>query len=214
MDSLPVAAEESIRQARSRFFAGNSLSGETVSRTVLSSWQRSLNHGVAVSQDPADLPVLSAGQLAEAQEEGSDLSHFSRPIMEHLFGQIRQTSSMVILTDAAGTILHSIGRSRFCRQGTKSIAAAWRGLDGTGARDQRDRYLPGRAGAGRDSSRRTFHDNQSFSDLLGYAPVRSARAGTRRPGCFRRRICFSTAHYGVGPHLCPADREHYVFKGF
>ena len=119
MDSLPVATEESIRQARSRFFAGNSLSGETVSRTVLSSWQRSLNHGVAVSQDPADLPVLSAGQLAEAQEEGSDLSHFSRPIMEHLFGQIRQTSSMVILTDAAGTILHSIGDPDFVGKARK-----------------------------------------------------------------------------------------------
>lgn len=108
-----IAEKELVQQARRYFFDGVPAPPGLVSDTIFNSWKRSRAHGIAVEQDPADLPVLSATRLNEAQQAGSTLTAIAGQVMEHLYGQIRQTSSMVLLTDAAGTILRSIGDSDF-----------------------------------------------------------------------------------------------------
>ncbi|MBN1959025.1 MAG: sigma-54-dependent Fis family transcriptional regulator [Desulfuromonadales bacterium] len=108
-----IAEKELVQQARRYFFDGVPAPAGLVSDIILSSWERSRAHGIAVEQDPADLPVLSAATLNEAKQAGNTLTAIAGQVMEHLYGQIRQTSSMVLLTDAAGTILRSIGDSDF-----------------------------------------------------------------------------------------------------
>ncbi|MCA1322748.1 sigma-54-dependent Fis family transcriptional regulator [Herbaspirillum sp. alder98] len=74
--------------------------------------QRSCAHGITRAQHP-DLDLLSRADLALTLEANRALSGHAQPVMETLYDQIRNTHSMVILSDANGTILHSLGDSDF-----------------------------------------------------------------------------------------------------
>nr|WP_198980189.1 sigma-54-dependent Fis family transcriptional regulator [Herbaspirillum sp. ASV7] len=76
------------------------------------SHQRSSSYGITRSQRP-DLDQLSRADLAQTLEANQVLSGHARPVMETLYDQIRNTHSMVILSDAEGTILHTQGDSDF-----------------------------------------------------------------------------------------------------
>ena len=72
------------------------------------SHQRSSSYGITRGQRP-DLDSLSRADLAQTLEANQALSGHARPVMETLYDQIRNTHSMVILSDAEGTILHTLG---------------------------------------------------------------------------------------------------------
>ncbi|MCI1006783.1 sigma-54-dependent Fis family transcriptional regulator [Herbaspirillum sp. C7C8] len=76
------------------------------------SHQRSSSYGITRGQRP-DLDALSRADLAQTLEANQALSGHARPVMETLYDQIRNTHSMVILSDAEGTILHTLGDSDF-----------------------------------------------------------------------------------------------------
>ncbi|MDT0355534.1 sigma-54-dependent Fis family transcriptional regulator [Herbaspirillum huttiense F1] len=76
------------------------------------SHQRSSSYGITRGQRP-DLDSLSRADLAQTLEANQALSGHARPVMETLYDQIRNTHSMVILSDAEGTILHTLGDSDF-----------------------------------------------------------------------------------------------------
>ncbi|WP_075257878.1 sigma-54-dependent Fis family transcriptional regulator [Herbaspirillum camelliae] len=76
------------------------------------SHQRSSSYGITRGQRP-DLDSLSRADLAQTLEANQTLSGHARPVMETLYDQIRNTHSMVILSDAEGTILHTLGDSDF-----------------------------------------------------------------------------------------------------
>ncbi|MFJ3057419.1 sigma-54-dependent Fis family transcriptional regulator [Herbaspirillum sp. NPDC087042] len=76
------------------------------------SHQRSSSYGITRGQRP-DLEQLSRADLAQMLEANQVLSGHARPVMETLYDQIRNTHSMVILSDAEGTILHTQGDSDF-----------------------------------------------------------------------------------------------------
>ncbi|AON54227.1 sigma-54-dependent Fis family transcriptional regulator [Herbaspirillum seropedicae] len=76
------------------------------------SHQRSSSYGIMRGQRP-DLDSLSRADLAQTLEANLALSGHARPVMETLYDQIRNTHSMVILSDAEGTILHTLGDSDF-----------------------------------------------------------------------------------------------------
>ncbi|WP_443115433.1 sigma-54-dependent Fis family transcriptional regulator [Herbaspirillum seropedicae] len=76
------------------------------------SHQRSSSYGITRGQRP-DLDSLSRADLAQTLEANQVLSGHARPVMETLYDQIRNTHSMVILSDAEGTILHTLGDSDF-----------------------------------------------------------------------------------------------------
>ena len=60
-----------------------------------------------------DFEPLVRGDLALARERNQRLFTHAAPVMEMLFEQIVNTGSMIVLTDAQGTILHSVGDDEF-----------------------------------------------------------------------------------------------------
>ncbi|MBS0293831.1 MAG: sigma-54-dependent Fis family transcriptional regulator [Proteobacteria bacterium] len=74
--------------------------------------QRSKSFGISTDDQP-DHSSLAIGQLKDALEENRFLFQHAVPVMETLYGQIANTHSMVLLTSAQGTVLHSMGDNDF-----------------------------------------------------------------------------------------------------
>jgi transcriptional regulator of acetoin/glycerol metabolism len=74
--------------------------------------ERSLAHGLQ-AHDAADLHALPDHALGELRARNLALCSHALPVMETLYQQIISTDSMVILTDATGTILHALGDDEF-----------------------------------------------------------------------------------------------------
>ena len=106
------AHEARVRSARERFFVRGDDAVDGVASLVLRSWSRCAEGGIdfraAVDRDPA-----GRAMLAELRERSGDLLGQAGGIMEHVFEQIRASGSMVILADAEGVILHSLGDPDF-----------------------------------------------------------------------------------------------------
>lgn len=109
MQKNHLASYININRARSEFFSKGWDSSELVSETIVRSWQRSLAKGVEAFEIQVERPILSPYELGDLTARNQLFLDNSRPILENLFEQIRDTSSMVILTDKTGVILHSIG---------------------------------------------------------------------------------------------------------
>lgn len=113
MPQYPLVSMVRVNQARDRFFNQGELPSGLVPEALVHSWRRSQAWGLSAEHGPSDPPVLSAVELNAAQQASGELIHYSRPVMENLYGQIRHSSSMVMLTDATGTVLHSLGDPGF-----------------------------------------------------------------------------------------------------
>src|ERR1700761_1163819 len=77
-----------------------------VAEMIRRSRDRSIEFGLSESMTP-DYGVLGAGELALRIDQNRTLCAHALPVMETLYGQIANTHSMVVLTDADGLILHS-----------------------------------------------------------------------------------------------------------
>ncbi len=66
-----------------------------------------------------DFTPLNRSDLCVARERNQRLSVHAAPVMELLFEQIVNTQSMIVLTDAQGTILHSVGDDDFLERARK-----------------------------------------------------------------------------------------------
>jgi sigma-54 dependent transcriptional regulator, acetoin dehydrogenase operon transcriptional activator AcoR len=66
-----------------------------------------------------DFQPLMRGDLSVARERNQRLFTHAAPVMEMLFEQIVNTESMIVLADAQGTILHSVGDDRFLERAGK-----------------------------------------------------------------------------------------------
>jgi transcriptional regulator of acetoin/glycerol metabolism len=75
-------------------------------------------HGVQRSGRPDPDPLMR-GDLRVARERNRRLYAHAAPVMEMLFEQIVDSESMIVLTDAHGTILHSVGDDGFLRRADK-----------------------------------------------------------------------------------------------
>ena len=74
--------------------------------------------GVSRIERP-DLSPLGRHDLALARERNLRLHDHAAPVMEMLYEQIVNTENMVVLCDAAGTIIHSIGDDDFLARASK-----------------------------------------------------------------------------------------------
>jgi transcriptional regulator of acetoin/glycerol metabolism len=92
--------------------AVGTLSADSQRMLIESSWQRSSRYGLRghESQDFQALPVTDLRLLREQHQE---LMQHAAPVMETLHQQIIDTESMVVLTDAQGVVLHSLGDDSF-----------------------------------------------------------------------------------------------------
>lgn len=66
-----------------------------------------------------DFEPLMRSDLSVARERNHRLFTHAAPVMEMLFEQIVDTESMIVLADAQGTILHSVGDDRFLERAGK-----------------------------------------------------------------------------------------------
>jgi transcriptional regulator of acetoin/glycerol metabolism len=82
------------------------------------SHRRSAGFGLDVGQQP-DFAPLTHADLALALEQNRALHSFAVPVMETMFDHLRHTHSMVVLTDATGTIMHTLGEDDFLRKAEK-----------------------------------------------------------------------------------------------
>ncbi len=92
--------------------------GERHAETIQQSHERCMTLGLNRT-DRVDFPTLSRNELALARERNHRLYLHAAPVMETLFSQILDSQSMVVLTDANGTILHTIGPDAFLQRAAK-----------------------------------------------------------------------------------------------
>jgi sigma-54 dependent transcriptional regulator, acetoin dehydrogenase operon transcriptional activator AcoR len=82
------------------------------------SHERCAAFGLTRIERPDYAPLLRS-DLALARERNRRLYQHAAPVMEVLFEQIVDTQSMIVLTDANGTILHSVGDDEFLARARK-----------------------------------------------------------------------------------------------
>jgi len=97
-------------------------SGETRQNVIAQSHERCAALGLSPIERP-DFAPLGRPDLNVARERNLRLYSHAAPVMEMLFEQIVNSDSMVILTDATGTVLHSIGDDEFLAKANKVALA-------------------------------------------------------------------------------------------
>jgi len=85
---------------------------------ITQSHRRSESFGLAASMRP-DYGVLRAAELNLKLDQNRVLCSHAFPVMETLYEQIVNTHSMIVLTDADGLILHSLGDDDFLQRAEK-----------------------------------------------------------------------------------------------
>ena len=86
--------------------------------TIEHSHERCVALGLSRIERPDHAP-LGRSDLTVARDRNLRLYSHAAPVMEMLHEQIVNTESMVVLTDATGTILHSIGDDDFLSKASK-----------------------------------------------------------------------------------------------
>ncbi|HTG80538.1 MAG TPA: sigma-54-dependent Fis family transcriptional regulator [Geobacteraceae bacterium] len=119
MQSSSLVSRIRLTRARSDFFSRGTVPVGVVPDAILRSWQRSLQSGVDAEGGQCHQPILSRHEMAWRTAQNRAFIDQSRPVMENLYEQIQSTASMVILADAAGVILHSLGDADFVDRARK-----------------------------------------------------------------------------------------------
>lgn len=101
-----------IAAARSQFFTEGRLPADRVGHAVLRSWIRCADMGFRERATPAPDP-LTQGELRHLRERHAHFTRLCRPELELLAADARETGSVVILTDATGMVLDSVGDTAF-----------------------------------------------------------------------------------------------------
>jgi transcriptional regulator of acetoin/glycerol metabolism len=99
-----------LREARKRLLEHGELPDDApVDAVVARSWGRSLRAGLMPSGRLPEGQHLSDAQLCRALDRQQELLAHARPVMEYLYGQTRDSDSMVILADDRGLLLQAMG---------------------------------------------------------------------------------------------------------
>jgi transcriptional regulator of acetoin/glycerol metabolism len=104
---------------------------QATSAMIADSHQRSEQYGLCTDARP-DLDPLSPASLSALVERNRMLYSHALPAMETLYQQIADTHNMVLLTDADGVILHSLGDADFLAKANRVALAP--GVDWSEAR--------------------------------------------------------------------------------
>lgn len=117
MGSLALDRLNSIRKAREDFLSHGISPKGVVSETIIRSWQRSAERGIGMER--GETRCTPRYDLMQRRELNNVLLLRSQPVMENLYHEICGTSSMVLLADREGVVLHSIGDPDFVDQAQK-----------------------------------------------------------------------------------------------
>ncbi len=116
-----AAALKRAATAQRPIAAGLNLGHDHVD-TIDQSHERCVALGVSRIERP-DFSLIGRSDLNLARDRNLRLHEHAAPVMEMLYEQIINTESMVVLTDATGTILHSIGDDDFLGRAAKVALA-------------------------------------------------------------------------------------------
>ncbi len=101
-----------LKAARAQLLDNGIVPEGLLPESIERSWSRCLSTGQSLEVNLQIAP-LSQAELEAIREKNARLLHQARPEMENLQSQTTGTQSMVILTDAQGTILHALGDPDF-----------------------------------------------------------------------------------------------------
>lgn len=104
--------ESGIDAARHQYFDEGRLPSDRLGHAVLRSWIRCSDMGLRERATPAPDPLPSP-DLRQFHERHARIRRLCRPELELLGAEARETGSVVILTDASGMILDSLGDTAF-----------------------------------------------------------------------------------------------------
>lgn len=135
MGCLTVGELNYVRKAREDFLSDGIIPVGIVNDTILRSWQRSAERGIGMER--GETCCIPRYDLMQRRDINNTLLLRSQPVMENLYHEICGTSSMVLLSDSEGVILHSIGDPDFVDQAQKVYlkpGGIWtEGVNGTNA---------------------------------------------------------------------------------
>ena len=77
------------------------------------SWRRSQHAGISPMGGLGEPPLCSDGELRRAVAGEHDFLAHARPVMDFVFDQMRDSGSLVVLANARGLLLHSLGDADF-----------------------------------------------------------------------------------------------------
>jgi transcriptional regulator of acetoin/glycerol metabolism len=95
---------------------------------VARSWQRSMAAGLSPTGRLAESEYVTGSRLRTLLSRNHDLMAHSRPVMEYLYEQMRQSHSMIILADHKATLMQTMGDVDFLTKAERvalSVGASW-----------------------------------------------------------------------------------------
>jgi transcriptional regulator of acetoin/glycerol metabolism len=128
-----------LREAREALVNTGQVPEGLVDPWLQRSWERSRAAGLSPTGQTSGVPHASARQLARARDQSRELLDLARPVMEFLFEQTRGTDSLILLADAEGMLLESLGDVTFVERAERvalrpgaSWHEQWRGTNAIG----------------------------------------------------------------------------------
>ena len=131
MGRIQLAADihgQQLHEARQQFFDRGDRPEGLVEPVILRSWERCQRFGLTETSEMLNAESLDRTALKTEQNRHRQLLNHGRPIMEHVFEQIRESGSMVILADANGLLLDTVGDPDFVDRADRvalTAGASW-----------------------------------------------------------------------------------------
>lgn len=150
LEHHPSATE--LQQARRWMLEHGEVPQGLVSESLSRSWQRSHHAGLSPVDMLPDQPICTAPDLKMALERQHDFLAHARPVMAFVFDQMQGSRNLVVLSDARGLLLHSLGDTDFVDRADRVAlrpGALWHEADrgtnaiGTALADQRPVVIHG-----------------------------------------------------------------------
>lgn len=115
---IPRAGDERVvASAWERFVRHEAVEVSALRPVVLASWRRS--RSVAVDPAHACAPTLATSRMQELQRANRELCDAAAPVIAELRDVLRECASLIMICDAAGTVLQLHGEPRLRRAGER-----------------------------------------------------------------------------------------------
>lgn len=111
-------APNGVLQARRRFFETGVAPADLVPAPILRSWQRCAALGLKGATRPA-IDALTSTELRARNAHHEQLRRLCRPEIEALYADAKATDSIILLTDAEGMVLDSLGAPDFAQRAAR-----------------------------------------------------------------------------------------------
>lgn len=111
-------SSDKIQHARQSFFSRGSVPGGLISQPILRSWTRCAALGLEGRANSLPEP-LTSHEFALTAEEADAFRRLCRPEVEALYADAEATDSIVILTNAQGLVLDTLGSIDFAQRAAR-----------------------------------------------------------------------------------------------